>query len=171
MVEQIKWIERKFDFNLPAGVFPNLLERMSGTIPRLEEITKNVSEEILSAKFMGSWSIKEHIGHLIIVESLHETRLNEIIEGKEHLTAADMTNRKTNEAPHNSQSISELLKNFRHTREEFIKRLEILDEEQVLRSGHHPRLNKPMRIVDIAYFTSEHDDHHIAAIRNILRNK
>ena len=170
MVKQIKWIERKFDFNLPAGVYPALLERMAGTAPRLEEITGKISEQVLSAKQNSSWSVKEHIGHLTDLEAIHEVRLDEILAGKEKLSAADMTNKKTNEAHHNSSNISILLEDFRQTRENFIKRLEVLNEEQVVRSGLHPRLNIPMRIIDIAYFTSEHDDHHLAAIRNILRN-
>jgi hypothetical protein len=38
-----------------------------------------------------------------------------------------------------------------------------------LASAHHPRLNKQMRIIDIAYFTAEHDDHHFAMISEIRK--
>jgi len=40
---------------------------------------------------------------------------------------------------------------------------------QLMYSSLHPRLKTPMRIVDLAYFVAEHDDHHIAAIREILK--
>jgi uncharacterized damage-inducible protein DinB len=33
----------------------------------------------------------------------------------------------------------------------------------------HPRLNQPMRLIDSLYFVAEHDDHHIAAMSNLLR--
>jgi|SRR4030095_5008080 len=171
MVKQTNWMERKFDFTLPAGVFPELLERMIGTPARLEDVTSSLSDDVLAYKPNGAWSLKEHIGHLIDLEELHETRLDEILQGKEKLTAADMSNKKTNEANYNSKDIQSLLKGFRKVRTAFVKRLEELDEETVVRSGLHPRLNKPMRIIDIAYFTSEHDDHHLATMRRIIKSK
>lgn len=171
MVKQTKWIERKFEFNVPPGVFPDLMERMLGTAPRLEDMTKSLPDEVLSYKPDESWSVKEHIGHLIDLEELHEGRLDEILQGKDKLTAADMTNKKTNEAQHNSRNIKELLGEFRKIRTGFVSRMEELDEETVVRSGLHPRLNQPMRIIDIAYFTSEHDDHHLAIIRRIIKSQ
>ncbi|MCI0448291.1 MAG: DinB family protein [Chlorobi bacterium] len=168
MVKRIRWTERKFEFNLPPGVFPNLLVRLLGTAPRIEDLTKWLSNEELSFKSNGKWSIKEHIGHLIDLEELHEKRLAEILQGKGTLTAADMTNRKTNDANHNLKSIAELLSEFRRVREDFVNRLEALDEGTILKSGIHPRLNQPMRIIDIAYFTSEHDDHHLTIIKEII---
>jgi hypothetical protein len=32
----------------------------------------------------------------------------------------------------------------------------------------HPRLKTPMRLVDHLYFVAEHDDHHLARIRELL---
>jgi|GEM_PF-4393916 len=32
----------------------------------------------------------------------------------------------------------------------------------------HPRLKTPMRIVDLAYFVAEHDDHHLSRIRELV---
>jgi len=171
MVKRIKWTERKFEFNLPVGVFPALLERLLGTAPRIEDMTKWLSNEELSYKSNGKWSIKEHIGHLIDLEALHEKRLDEILQGKEVLTAADMTNKKTNKANHNLKNINELLADFRKVREDFVNRLEKLDETDVVKSGIHPRLNQPMRIIDMAYFTSEHDDHHLAIMREIIKSQ
>ena len=171
MIKQINWMERKFDFTLPLGVFPALLGRMLGAAPRLESLTKWLSNEELSYKPNGAWSVKEHVGHLIDIEELHEKRLDEILAGKGVLTAADMQNEKTNEANHNSKSINELLTKFANVRTHLVKRMEALDEDTVARYGMHPRLKQPMRIIDIAYFTSEHDDHHIATIRNLIKIK
>jgi hypothetical protein len=82
-----------------------------------------------------------------------------------------MSNEKTNEANHNSKSINELLTKFGNVRNHLVKRMDALDESAILRYGMHPRLNQPMRIIDIAYFTSEHDDQHIAIIRHIINSK
>ena len=46
--------------------------------------------------------------------------------------------------------------------------LESLGPNDVIRGSLHPRLQKPMRILDLAYFVAEHDDHHLAWITQLL---
>jgi hypothetical protein len=171
MVERTRWMDRKFEFNLPAGALPNLLVRLEGTAPRIEDMTKWLSNEELSYKPDGKWSIKEHVGHLIDLEALHEKRIDEILTGKEVLSAADMSNKKTIEANHSLKNINELIADFRKVRADFVSRLEKLDETDAVKSGLHPRLNKPMRIIDIAYFTCEHDDQHLAIMKEIIKSQ
>ena len=170
MFKQINWVERKFEFNFPATVFPCIVERFRGTPVRLEEMTKNLSEKTLTSKPNGKWSIKEQAGHLIELERLGEKRLDDFLAGAEKLSEADMTNRATKEANYNSRQISDILKEFRSARESIISRLEKLDEKQAAISSVHPRLNQKMRIVDWAYFMAEHDDHHLAGIRLIIES-
>jgi hypothetical protein len=31
----------------------------------------------------------------------------------------------------------------------------------------HPRLQKPMRVVDMLFFAVEHDEHHVARVREL----
>jgi len=33
----------------------------------------------------------------------------------------------------------------------------------------HPRLRTPMRLLDHLHFVAEHDDHHLAKIRELMR--
>jgi hypothetical protein len=33
----------------------------------------------------------------------------------------------------------------------------------------HPRLQQPMRVVDMAFFVAEHDDHHLARMTQLAR--
>ena len=49
--------------------------------------------------------------------------------------------------------------------------LESLDHEHFARSALPPRLNVPMRLVDSMLFVAEHDDHHLAAITELARNR
>jgi hypothetical protein len=35
--------------------------------------------------------------------------------------------------------------------------------------AHHPRLNVPMRLVDMIFFQAEHDDFHLARISELIR--
>src|SRR6185312_10277933 len=158
MVQQIKWIDRKFNFDQPIGLFPLTLDRLSGTALRLIGYTANLPKEVLTRKNGTAWSIQEHVGHLIDLEELHEGRIDDYLAGKEVLRAADMQNTKTNEANHNNAEIHELLYKFAKARNKFIKRLEILDEETLNRRALHPRLNQQIRPVDLALFVAEHDD-------------
>jgi hypothetical protein len=169
MVKLIKWLDRKFDFTQPAGLMPVNLERMLGSIVKIEKLFMDCSDAELSYKPDNAWSIKENIGHMTDVEELHETRLKQILSGENALAAADMSNKKTIAANHNSRNAQDIYSDFKVTRTAFVDRLKLLNEEQVLLSGHHPRLNKPMRIIDIAYFTAEHDDHHFAVISEIRK--
>ncbi|HEX9652818.1 MAG TPA: DinB family protein [bacterium] len=162
MVTQIKWFERKFNFDYPIGIFPCIIERLRGTPARLEELISSLPAKVLTIRVNDGWSIQEHVGHLGDLETLHDGRIDDFLANAKVLRAADLTNRKTREADHNRQPIKKLLDSFRDLRENFVKRLEELDEEIVSRSALHPRLKQPMRVIDMAFFTAEHDDHHVA---------
>ena len=168
MIPQLPWTKRTFNFDFHPGLFPNILERLKGTPARISEMISGPGDQQLTYKTNGKWSIKEHIGHLHDLEELHYGRIDDFLNHASVLRAADMTNKKTNEAGHNSKSIEELIEQFRKSRKEFTERLEQLDEQQVIITSMHPRLNQPMRLVDMMYFTAEHDDHHLAVIRKLL---
>ena len=50
----------------------------------------------------------------------------------------------------------------------FISQLIKLDDETQNFQSMHPRLQVMMKPVDMAFFTAEHDDHHLATVREIL---
>jgi hypothetical protein len=47
-------------------------------------------------------------------------------------------------------------------------RIANIEPASVSRTMLHPRLKKPMRLVDHLYFAAEHDDHHLAWIWALL---
>ncbi len=168
-MKRTKWVERQFEFNLPAGVFPSVLERLRGTPARLEELVRELPGRVLTERVGEAWTIQEQVGHLLDLDELHEGRLEDYERGLETLRPADMTNRKTYEADHNAAQVKDLLARFRAARMRFVRRLEALDEEGAARTALHPRLQKPMRVIDMALFVAEHDDHHLASITELKR--
>ena len=164
------WFERKFQFDMPLDLFPNILERLRGTPARLTERTAGVSPDILVRKNGSSWSIQEQVGHLLDLEPLWFTRINELMNGVPVLATADLQNRKTHEANHNAASIEGLLQKFKAERGQIISRLENLKETDIARTALHPRLQQPMNMMGLAFFVAEHDDHHVACI-TALRGK
>lgn len=171
MIKRMRWVEREFEFNLPVGVFPCIVERLRGTPARLEELTRGLTREELTAKPGGRWSIQEQAGHLLDLDELHEGRLEDYARGLEVLRAADMRNRKTEEAGHNEARLEEILAAFRAARLRFVRRLEALTEAEVAASALHPRLQKQMRVIDMAYFTAEHDDHHLSSVSELRSHR
>jgi len=166
---QVPWSDRKFEFNFPAELYPEMLERVRGTPARVEDRANALSESILTRRDGHRWSIQENIGHLLDLEELFSARVDEYDADASALRAADMTNLKTHEARHNDQPIQTILFDFRNARLGLVQRLERKDSEYFFRVALHPRLNKPMRVVDMLYFQSEHDDYHLARISELIR--
>jgi uncharacterized damage-inducible protein DinB len=160
-----KWFERSFDFTVPTSRFPSLLERLRGTPARLEEFTGGLSAETLTRVHEGRWSVQENIGHLADVEPLWILRTQQIFSNEPELARADLTNRRTHEANHNARPLADVLAEFRDRRGQFVRLLCTADSAMVARAAMHPRLGTPMRLIDLAMFVAEHDDHHLAAIR------
>lgn len=161
---KIKWVEKKFEFDLSQDEFSFILNRLRETPDKIEQLVYSASPKVLKRKINDKWSIQEHIGHIIDLEKVHEGRIDDFISGAEELRAADMTNKKTNEANHNQREIADLLQELRVNRKKFINQLEELDDSVLSHVSIHPRLNQPMRPIDMAQFVAEHDDHHINSI-------
>jgi uncharacterized damage-inducible protein DinB len=169
MTQVPNWFERKFEFSFPGELFPNLCVRLRGTPARLEEIARAYPRERLVRKAKEKWSAQEHAGHLADLEPLWIARVGDYIAGTAELTAADLSNRKTHEAAHNSRNVEEILAEFRKARLQLVDRAGALDAALFARSIPHPRLKKPFRLVDHLYFVAEHDDHHLARIWELLQ--
>jgi len=168
MIIQTPWVERKFEFNFPVGLFPVIIERLRGSLLRIEAMVSGKTEEELSFKNGNGWSVKEQLGHLYDLEELWYGRIEDFLAGKETLRAADMTNAKTHGADHNKKTIEELVQQFFSARNKLITKIENINEATASITAIHPRLQKPMRLIDSLFFIAEHDDHHLAKIRELI---
>lgn len=162
------WFERKFDFSFPAGLYPNICVRLRGTPARLEEMLRGQPSERLLEKPHDKWSAQEHAGHLLDLEPLWLARVEDFLAGRADLTAADLTNRKTHAARHNTRPLEHILGEFRDERSRLLARCAQIDPENLPHTMLHPRMKTPMRLVDHLYFVAEHDDHHLARIWELM---
>jgi uncharacterized damage-inducible protein DinB len=169
MVTRQPWFERRFTFDLPVTAAPGLIERLRGTPVRLRERVAGLAIPKLIARQGPGWSIQENVGHLWDLEPLWMTRAEDLAAGKAVLQAADLQNRKTHDANHNARALGELLRGFETARATLVTRLEATDDAGWARSAKHPRLDMQMRLLDLAYFVAEHDDHHLATITELRR--
>jgi hypothetical protein len=163
------WFERKFDFSFPVEQFPNLCARLRSTPARLEDALRGRTLQTLVRKPDGKWSAQENAGHMLDLEQLWIVRIADYVNGSAELTVADLNNRQTDEANHNATPTYDIVVGFRTAREQLLNCVERVEPSLFARAIPHPRLKTPMRLVDHLYFVTEHDDHHLARIRELLK--
>jgi hypothetical protein len=78
-----------------------------------------------------------------------------------------LTNGATHSAGHNGRPIAAMLERFAAGRVAIVSRLEALEPAAFEQMALHPRLNTPMRRVDLLLFIAEHDDYHMARMREL----
>jgi uncharacterized damage-inducible protein DinB len=164
-MKRTEWFERQFTFGLPAGMLPFYLERLEGTMARLEQKVNGVPEEILSNKLDGKWSVKQNIGHLAEVDEIALKRIDEMLQNITPMSSAVFEPKQD----YNAQPVKEVLRYFRENRMKNVRRYDGLTDAELSRSSLHPRLKVMMTPVDLAWFDAEHDDHHIVRINEILK--
>lgn len=167
MQQMTKWLDRRFGYEPPAGEYPMILERLRGTPARVEEKATRLRERERVLKRGDEWSIQEHLGHLVDLEALWSRRTEEFLAGAKELAAADMSNRATKERLHNARAIAAIVAEFRVARGRWIDRLDAATDADVVRTAFHPRLQRPMRLIDLCFFVAEHDDHHLAIVTRL----
>lgn len=164
MQEMTKWLDRRFGYEPPAGEYPMIVERLRGAPARVEEKATRIRERERLRKHGDDWSIQEHLGHLVDLEALWSRRTEEFLAGAKELSAADMSNRATKEHDHNARAIAAIIAEFRVARGRWVDRLDAAADADVVRTAFHPRLKRPMRLIDLCFFVAEHDDHHLAIV-------
>jgi hypothetical protein len=163
-MKEIPWFERQLDFGKPKEMLPYYLERLEGTMARLEAKVRGVSEVYLSTQLNNKWSVKQNIGHLGEVDEIASRRIDEMLAGVEIMSPAVFE--PTRE--YNIMSIIEVLSFFRFCREQNLRKYKSLTENDLSKSAIHPRLKVEMTPVDLAWFDAEHDDHHLVKISEII---
>ena len=162
MIPQIAWIERKFEFNLPVGVFPVIVERLRGGPIRLQAMLRNATNESLNEKSGNKWSVIEQVNHLCNCEEIWLGRVEDILARKE------IFERRTLKTELQSKHLHMLLANFAAARNKLIDLAQNMDEPTASLTINHPRLQKPIRLMDSLFSAAEHDDHHLAKIRELI---
>jgi len=164
-----KWFERKFDFSFDVEQYSTIYQRLQQAPDTLKTMLQNIPEPLLTHQPDGKWSVKEHVGHLALLEPLWRTRIHDILEKKPTLTPTDLDNKKTSEGGFNYFTIAELLLHFTDERTETLTLLDSINVKEQHGTSLHPRMQQPMRIIDILYFTVEHDEHHMRVISEIIK--
>lgn len=169
-MKRTNWFDRIF---LPIddnGRLPGIIERLDGTPARLTAKTSQLANDLRFELPNVRWSEKKEIGHLADLEPLWHERLYQILDNNPAMKVADLTNRKTHETPHDVKSFEQLINEFSEERQRLLVKLRSLNEEDLDKTSIHPRLGTPMKVIDLAWFVAEHDDHHIAQMTCLINS-
>lgn len=164
----IRWFDRTFDFNYGVEAYPSLVQRLRDAPAAYSREAASLSKELLEVQPDGKWSIKENIGHLVLLEDLWRGRFRAMQSGIQTMPPADLSNAQTRSAGFNEVLLYKLLSRFEQTRRNTLQFLDGLTESELESSAIHPRLQTPMRIIDLMMFVAEHDAHHLWTIQEII---
>ena len=164
-MNNLPWFERNLKFGYQKELLPYFLERLEGSIVRIEAKVKGVDDKILSSKPNDKWSIKQHIGHLAEVDGIAGKRMDEMVQGVSPMSPAVFEPQDYNPWP-----IEKVIALFKTNRLKNLKKYQSLSETDLLKSSLHPRLKVQMTPVDLAWFDAEHDDHHLVKVNEIIKS-
>lgn len=165
------WTERVLAFGRPAGELPLLLERLLGTPARIRGMAMQVPLEVLNLRRSGSWSVLEHIAHLLVLQDQMERRLVDHLERRTHLCTIDLSGQEARLHRERGRELGDLLEEFRLKRRWFVERIDEMDDGQLAHRALHPCTGELRSVVDMAFYMAEHDDHHLAVMRRLIEQR
>jgi hypothetical protein len=161
------WAQRKFSFGHPPWMLADFIERLRGTLPRLDALLVGLDDERAHHQLDGKWSIAQNIGHLSDVEELWQERLEDLRSRNKTYAPAVGARFQELAKRHQDRSVAETLKELESRRMRLIDALAHASPELQRAAAFHERLQVSMRLVDCAQFYAEHDDHHLIRIRRM----
>lgn len=123
-----------------------------------------VSDEYLSARPIGAWSIKEMLGHLADIDrSVFRPRLHALVSEVEPVFEAYDPDELVVESGWQDLSLEEILEAVRRERAETVRLLDALPEGVWMRRGRTAE-GEDRNVFDLAADVARHDAHHLRAV-------
>ena len=145
----------------------DFIERLRGTVPRVEALVADMNDADAYRQVEGTWSIAQNIGHLSDVEELWQQRLDDLRKGRKTYSPAVPARFQELAKRHQASPVEEIISELKDRRVLLVDALATASPELQQASAFHERLQVPMRLVDCAQFYAEHDDHHLLRIRQL----
>lgn len=163
------WSERSLPFGKGADELPVLVERALGTPARAAFLTLHEPAERLSLRISGSWSVKEHIAHLLYLDECMDGRVEDFMARRIILSPIDLADQDRVLSVQRDRPMGDMLEEFRLRRSYLMERVVAMDPGAMRHRAQHPCRDMAMSAVDMVMYLAEHDDHHLAQMRGILQ--
>lgn len=168
MMRLVPWSQRELPFGRGLDELPVLMERARGTPHRLRALLQHRAPEALSLRLSGTWSVMEHIGHLITLQDRFEERVTDFELLRPRLCVIDLSDQERTLAGHRQRDLGDVLEELHLKRMAFLRRVERLPQASLSHVAAHPCKDRPMRPMDMLLWIAEHDDHHLATLRALV---
>jgi len=116
----------------------------------------------------GSWCVLEHVGHLIHLDERMEDRVDDFMARRNTLCNIDLVDQTPIIEGHRRRDPGDLFEEFRLNRVALVERIRNMDPGALRHRAMHPCRGITMGPVDLVMYLAEHDDHHLALMRNLL---
>jgi len=174
------WAEKTVKRSYVLADVTTLIARVSGAPARLEDALRSVEERYVRARTPVRnaeqelrpalrWSPLDHAGHLLDVDELHSQRIKDFLNELETLSVLDEAEI-SEDKRYNRQPLTPILQRFRVSRSTLANVLFGLPESAFEKESVYPRTGERIRLLDYVEIIAEHDDHHLATIRELLWN-
>jgi uncharacterized damage-inducible protein DinB len=134
----------------------------------LIDLLQHVDPTMLVNKKADKWSIQEHVGHLLAVESLWIARLDDFVLNHDFLRPWNGHNNDVEQARFNEQKLKVILRDFLEIRTSMLDFSEDLIQDGREYKVWHQRLNRDFTLCDQLAFIHEHDKHHLQIIQHLI---
>jgi hypothetical protein len=169
ILEVRPWSQRKLEFNRSLEELPVLAERLLGTSDRITALLRNVPQERLQLRLQGKWSVLEHIGHLMVMDDRMQVRVEDWLSLSGRLTPIELADQQAQLDGQRHRELGDMVEEFRITRQAFVDNVLNMPPTVHTHYALHPCMHVRMRPTDMFHFLAEHDDHHLATLRRIVR--
>lgn len=134
----------------------------------LGEMTGPVSDEILRQEVHpGKWSALDNIAHLAVFQPIFQRRLQRVADEETPLFEPYAWQEDETFAAYRNLTNRELLAQYRHDREAFIRYVDGLHESDFKRKGRHPVYGS-LNVIQLIEMFVLHESHHLFTIFKLL---
>ena len=147
-----------------------IIQTLESIPEKLSSVLSGVDDEILVSKSSSQqWCIKEVVGHIIETDKAFVQRVESILQsqGIPAIPRAMPPWKLQEGKGYEMQSAAELINHLRHVRVTSLELVKSLKPESWIRKG--TVMGKTISILDLGTWLANHDQGHLAQIRNLLQ--
>lgn len=149
----------------------NLKALLVNQYKMLDELLKNINKNILITKpESGKWSVFENVAHLGRYNEVFLGRMQEIRHKHNPFFNRYVADNETGFIEWRSKSLDLMFADFYSARETVINFFEFLSDEQLERTGTHPKFGE-LTTTEWLHFFLLHEAHHLFTIFRLVYEK
>jgi uncharacterized damage-inducible protein DinB len=164
----IPWMERDWSRWSQSVESHLLLDRLNDFPHVVADLILHLDQKELQKRDEKAWSIQEHVGHLLAMESLWIARLDDFVLNRSVLRPWNGHNNDVRAAQFNQQKIKAMCRDFVEVRSAMVTFTKDLMQTGQSFVAFHEGQNRDFSLNDQVAFIAEHDAHHLQIIQYLI---